>query len=123
MDKFDPSRRDSMRKMIIAGGACVALSQVNLWNQPQKVLTAPKVDDKEIKAAGEELALTTPEQDVFAVIKKNLMRSKNVTDEQIGDFSRRIVASSPEGTDFKQVFSGLQNEFHLMEHFIRYIHT
>ncbi|USH01141.1 DUF1002 domain-containing protein [Grimontia kaedaensis] len=123
MDKFDPSRRDSMRKMIIAGGACVALSQVKLWNQPQKALTGPKVDDKEIKAAGEELALTTQEQDVFAVIKKNLMRSKNVTDEQIGDFSRRIVAASPEGTDFKQVFSGLQNEFHLMEHFIRYIHA
>lgn len=82
-----------------------------------------KVDDKEIKAAGEEISLTTPEQDVFSVIKKNLMRSKNVTDEQIGDFSRRIVAASPEGTDFKQVFSGLQNEFHLMEHFIRYIHA
>ncbi|WP_407333138.1 hypothetical protein [Enterovibrio sp. 27052020O] len=122
MKQIDLTRRATMRTLLIAGGSCLALSQINIWKQPKRAL-ASTTDNAKSLAAAEELELSSPEQDVFVAIKKNLTYSKTVKDEQIAEFAKRIVDTSPPNTDFKHAFSSLQKEFQLMEYFIRYIHA
>ncbi|MEZ8142431.1 hypothetical protein A1OO_07925 [Enterovibrio norvegicus FF-33] len=122
MKQIDLTRRATMRTLLIAGGSCLALSQINIWKQPKRAL-ASTTDNAKSLAAAEEFELSSPEQDVFVAIKKNLTYSKTVKDEQIAEFAKGMVETSPPGTDFKKAFAGLQQEFQLMEYFIRYIHA
>ncbi|PML81304.1 hypothetical protein [Enterovibrio norvegicus] len=122
MKDINLTRRATMRGLLVAGGSCVALSQVNVWAQPSQNLSAHR-NSKEAIEASKQLALTAPEQDVFVAIKQNLVHSKKVKDEQIADFAKKIVERSPEDTDFKAVFANLHQEFQLMDYFIRYIHA
>ncbi|WP_028025521.1 hypothetical protein [Enterovibrio calviensis] len=122
MKQINLSRRATMRTLLVAGGSCLALSQVNIWKQPKQSLAGARNGSTSVSVA-EELALTTPEQDVFIAIKQNLIHSKKVKDEQIADFAKQFVEASPEGTDFKTAFSNLQQEFQLMDYFIRYVNA
>ncbi|MGF1767365.1 hypothetical protein L4D06_08255 [Enterovibrio makurazakiensis] len=122
MKQINLSRRATMRTLLVASGSCLALSQVNIWKQPKQALAAARSHSTPVTVA-DELALTTPEQDVFIAIKQNLIHSKTVKDEQIADFAKQLVETSPKGTDFKAAFSNLQQEFQLMDYFIRFVNA
>lgn len=123
MKDINLSRRATMRTLLVAGGSCLALSQVNIWKQPKQAALSAARNQANPVMVREELALSEPEQDVFIAIKQNLVHSKTVRDEQIADFAKQVVETSPQGTDFKAAFANLQQEFQLMDYFIRYTRT
>ncbi|KXF80703.1 hypothetical protein [Enterovibrio coralii] len=125
MKKVDLSRRDSMKKIAIATSACAVLSQVNMSTNPERevMATSRQTIEEQLKQEYAHLNLSPAEQEVFVTVKRNVLQSKTVKDEQIVDFAKEIVKNSPEDTQFDAMFSNLQSEFLLMDHFIRYVHA
>ncbi|MDD1780543.1 hypothetical protein LRP49_04945 [Enterovibrio sp. ZSDZ35] len=125
MKQVDHSRRDSMKKIAIAASACAVLSQVNLSTNPERevLATSRQSLEEQLKQDFAHLNLSPPELDVFITVKRNVLESKKVKDEQIVEFAKEIVKNSPQDANFEVMFSNLQSEFLLMDHFIRYVHA
>lgn len=104
--------------MAIIGGTCAVLSQtpaITSKHQP-----AAKSDDR-VKAAADKFDMTEREQDLFYVMKRNLIHSKKAKDEQIYDFVKLVAENSPKKLDFKVSLASYQNQFYLIEYFIKFI--
>ncbi|WP_157487770.1 hypothetical protein [Grimontia celer] len=123
MREFNQSRRDSMRKMLIASGACLVMAHVGTQSvnseNMAKYYSGKKslVDDKVLNQ------LSQPEKTVYIVIKENSIYSKKVKEDDILSFTRSFVSEVNDEKMFEGAFGNFQSQMQLMSLFIKYIHA
>ncbi|USH01142.1 hypothetical protein K6Q96_09335 [Grimontia kaedaensis] len=124
------SRVDEMRKNMIINRTCAVITQANDRGNPREtyglqssVRQGVPVDETEIRTIAKKLSLNLQEQDLFVVIKRNLVHSKKVKDGQISAFARHVVFYCDGQTDIYHSLKGIEQQMQVMDLFIQYIHV
>ncbi|CZF78665.1 hypothetical protein GCE9029_00981 [Grimontia celer] len=124
------TRVDEMRKSMIVNRTCAVIAKASNGGNPRKtyvlqssVRQGAPVDETEIRAIAKKLSLSLQEQDLFVVIKRNLVHSKKVKDGQISAFAKHVVLHCDEETDIYHSLKGIEQQMQVMDQFIQYIHV
>lgn len=120
---------DQMRKGMIISKTCAVIAKgkspqtIQPGYSLQSMRHGEPVNEDAIRAKAKQLGLNQQEQDLFVVIRRNLVHSKKVKDGQIAAFAKHVVQYCDSEADIYNALKGIEQQMAVMDHFIRYIHV
>ncbi|WP_283130578.1 hypothetical protein [Enterovibrio norvegicus] len=124
------TRADEMRKNVIVNHTCAVIVHAATNNNMRSEYVSPppyrngaNIDEEGIRLAARKLLNNAQAQDLFMVIKRNLVHSKKVKDAQVSAFAKHVIEKLDPEFEIKNLLRSLELQLKIMDGFIRYIHV
>ncbi|WP_325892845.1 hypothetical protein [Grimontia sp. NTOU-MAR1] len=125
---FNLERAGEMQKSVIIVRTCTVISQAETNSKHSEYVAQPchpngaNIDEADIRITARKLLNSEQAQDLFVIIKRNLVHSKKVKDAQVAAFVKHVIKYLDPEVDIKHLQKSLEQQLEIMDCFVRYIH-